>query len=178
MSIRLRLLLTAAAVIFSVSTRTAQASIVTDIFTFSVTGETTASGSFTVTFDPTLIYNNDTVDLTVNSFSDSEVSASIPTGFSYAAGTIAFGGILNGTNVDNGGNDFVLEISGVNTSNPDVVLYVSTTASNNNTYVDYSGTATMTEVTSATPEPSSLALFGTGILSLAGVARRRFAGAA
>ena len=100
MSIRLRLPLAIVAAFFAGFTTIAHASSITETFDFTATGAVAASGSFTVTFDPTLNYTNDSTDLTVNSFTDSQLSVSVPAGFDYIdsgahAGELIIGGLLN-----------------------------------------------------------------------------------
>ncbi len=180
MSFCFPLRLAIAAAIFAGAT--AHASTITETFDFTATGAVTANGSFTITFDPTLIYLNDSTDLTVNSFHDSQLSVSLPTGFNYTPnsfvpGELTIGGLVNGVSgIDAFTNDFGLVIGGANTADPYFLQFES---SNTSTYVTDtdSGTVSVTPG-GTTPEPSTLALFGTGVLALAGAARRRFAHAA
>jgi len=77
------------------------------------------TGSFTVTFDPTLNYDNDTADVSLHSLTG--VTVDSPIGFSYDAGSHTF--FLGGTANDSdfvvvGTNDFVLTYNLTDLSNP------------------------------------------------------------
>src|ERR1700722_4918448 len=90
------------------SSGSASAAPITETFTFNLSGfvdivnnlappDTTISGSFTVTYDPTLFYDNDTTDITVNYLNG--VTVSSPLGFTYGmsggTGFLEFGGTQN-----------------------------------------------------------------------------------
>src|ERR1700744_1277984 len=83
----------------------AHATPITETLTFNLTGfvdisggsapapDPLITGSITVNYDPTLSYDNDTTDLTVNYLTG--VTVSSPLGFTYYDGYLEFGGIQN-----------------------------------------------------------------------------------
>ena len=184
MSLRLPLSVAIVATVFAGPLMTAHASTITETFDFTATGEVTASGSFTITFDPTLNYTDDATSLTVNSFSDSQLSSPVPTGFNYTAtgnhpGELTIGGLLEGVCcLSEGTDDFGLVIGAANTSDPTFIQYSSSITSKAYISEDDSGTVTLVGGVGVTPEPATLALLGTGVLCIAGLARSRFARAA
>ena len=81
----------------------------------------TISGSFSVTFDPTLNHVDDTTGLVVHSFSGVGAPLDSPLGFTYAAasGRFALGGVEDGVGtIDSGTNNFALFLNLANLSKP------------------------------------------------------------
>jgi len=183
----------------------ANASTITENLTFNLTGfvdidtnapppDPTVTGSITVTYDPTLSYDNDTTDIVVHSLTG--VTVDSPLGFTYSNGELEFGGTANDSDyVSSYTNDIVVAFNVTNPNDPTFIpcstpgyscgLYTGSSAvdaagytiagSADGWFYGAQSTVTPTPPTppAATPEPSSLILFGTGIAALAGVARRK-----
>ena len=122
-------------------------------------------GSFQVTFDPTLTYVDNTIDISLNSLNIALGSA---LSFSYDPDTDAFGGgtlIVGGTasgpgfiTYDPSTNDFWLFITNFATAPAFEQLgYTQTAVSNDNLFYTLNQTGTV-NVTTAIPEPSSMVL--------------------
>jgi hypothetical protein len=151
----------------------AHASTITDTISFTATGQVAASGSYTLTFDPTLTYSNQTAGLTVNSFNDT-FSASIPTGFTYQNGALSIGGLLNTVGaISSNTNDYFVYFTSFASVPTFGQFVVASPDISNQFYSDNNGTVTVTAA-SVTPEPSALILFGTGAIGILGAARRKY----
>lgn len=188
---------------------TARASTITDDVTFDVpftsgtygggvgplyTGGATPSavtGSFTITFDPTMTYTDDTAGITETGLtgitSDSAFSFDYsPTAYTigvttFAAGELVVGGVNDGACCvvlgPTAPNDFYLQILTFTTS-PTFEQFGYATSTNDYFYTDtppVAGTAsiTVTPATTAVPEPSSLLFLSAGLLALAGASWRK-----
>jgi hypothetical protein len=112
----------------------ASAAVVTETYSFSLGGfvdeqgdppvpspVATISGSFTLTFDPTLDHVDDTTDLVVHSFSGIGAPLDSPLAFTYSAATGAFalGGLEPAPqDIDPGTNDFTILLNLANLLKP------------------------------------------------------------
>ncbi len=181
----------------------ASAATITENLTFTLSGfvdisgtniappNTVVTGSITVTYDPTLTYDNDTADLVVHSFSGTPVSSAF--GFTYANGLLEFGGIANDADfVDSNTNDIVVAF---NVTNPLAPTFVpcSTPGYTCGVYtgsslIDAAGytlsgystgwfygvpQSSVSPTLPSAPEPTSSVLCSIGITVLAATARRR-----
>src|SRR5580693_4373952 len=134
----MRTLLVASFATLAAGFSSASAAIVTETYSFSLGGfvdefgdppvpspVATISGSFTLTFDPTLNHVDDTTGLVVHSFSGTGAPLDLPLGFTYAAATgeFAFGGVEDGVGtIDSGTNNFALFLNLANLSKPQFLL--------------------------------------------------------
>lgn len=200
-SIRLKFTLAAtistAALLLSASF--ANASTITETISFQLAGFqdgvgnstppiSSVDGSFTLTYDPSLSYSNDTADIFVKSLSG--VGGDTPVGFNYSGGYLFIGDTLNGANgVTAGTNDFAVFLNVSNPSDPILVpcsagLSCGSFSSSNQVLAagyTTSGTgglylASVNDSSvsgSVAPEPSCIALFAAGLCAMVGVIKRR-----
>jgi hypothetical protein len=130
----MRTLLVASFATLAAGFSSASAAVVTETYSFSLGGFVdvdadppvpsplaTISGSFSVTFDPTLNHVNDTTGLVVHSFSGIGAPLDSQLGFTYVAATgeFALGGLEGGALfIAPGTNDFAIILNLANLSKP------------------------------------------------------------
>jgi hypothetical protein len=146
---------------------------------------TLITGSFTVTYDPTLTYSSDTTDIVVHSLNG--VTVDSPLGFTYGSDLMEFGGTQTGSNyVTNFTNDLVVSFNLTDPANPTFVPcstsgyscgnYTGSSAIDASGYSE-AGTSSIwfysaqKSVVTTVPEPATLSLMGLG-LALTAFARR------
>ena len=149
---------------------------------------TTLSGSVSVTFDPTVGYNNDTADIVVHTLSYPGVGSTV--GFSWSTGfhVLSVGGIQNGAgDIGSGSNDFVIQFNLADLNAPRLSLcsdpgFTCGSLQGNSSYTS-SGYTVASDANGfwlalagnaqSVPEPSGVALLAAGLGALAWRGRRR-----
>ncbi len=179
----MRLLCVAAALTLPICPSLAQASTIysytgQDYTSATVPYTTTESvtGSFTLSTPLAANLQDGSVTPAAFSFSDGVQTLTDTTALSYSFGDLSTDSIGNITSYDiqiNNLTDGFMKLSGVGGGLSGDTVRLTLGDSGNNTVAGKFSTNgdTMT----VTPEPSSIALFGTGLLGLAGVMKRRFA---
>ncbi len=145
------------------------------------------TGSITVTYDPMLVYHNDTTHIVVHSLTGITVGS--PLGFEYGNGFLEFGGTQNDVGfVVTNTNDLVVSFNVTDPLHPTFVpcstpgytcgIYTGSNAVDAAGYTQigyntawFYGAQSSVSPT-LTPEPSTIALLGTGMSFLAIVRRR------
>jgi hypothetical protein len=183
----------------SASIGASQATVITETYNFTLgnfedLGGSTASpissisGSFTVTFDPSINYVDQTIGLTVNSLTDTSIDS--PLAFSTYSGTPSYM-TIGGTNdtvnyIDSGTNDFVLQLKFADANSFGSPTLPKCTDSGYDcggaptfyasgyTLADYPEDgwfATTASVSAETPLPAAFPLFLSGIAGTGGLLR-------
>lgn len=164
------------------TTSLAYADTVTDVVNIK-TGAASAplSLSYTLSFDPSQSYTNATQGISLLSASGIPTSYAntfaAPLAFDYYSqtGTLIIGGALNGADLLKiGTDDYFLTV--LNFERTPIFGFLSAGNSvTNGLLLDIGGSVNVSSAAAVTPEPSSFALLGTGLLGVAGTLRKRYA---
>ncbi len=148
-------------------------------------------GSITITYDPSLSYDNDTTDVVVHSLTG--VNSDSPPGFTYSGGYLEFGGTQNDSDlIYSNTNDFVLALYVSDPTHPQLIpcstpgyTCGSATGDAGIGTGGYTETGTFaawfyssgsvispTPITPSVPEPAPVALLAAGLGVLAFLRRR------
>ena len=150
------------------------------------------TGAITVTYDPTLTYDNDTTHIVVHSLTGITVDSAL--GFTYQNGFLEFGGIANDADlVFSNTNDLVVAFNVTDPAHPQfvpcstpgytcgnytgssLVEAAGYTRVGSNTgwfYGAPQSTVSPTPITPSVPEPETFALIGAGLAAIGFVRRR------
>jgi hypothetical protein len=151
----------------------------TYVVTFNATGAglSPASGVFTLTIDPTKEYHDATAGLTVNSLvfdPSTNPSSSAQAAFDYipSKGILAIGGLVSGVALVNPSfPDYQILFDQFGTA-PEFLVALASQLSTGNIANYDTGTGDIVP----TPEPSTFLLLGSGMVAVAGFARRSLRG--
>ena len=136
-------------------------------------GEVNASGSFTVTFDPTASYTDASSGIVTNYLNVNGQALSVAPAFDYfpQQNELAIGGVPNGV-ASFGVGDFIAIFTVSQSGSPQFTGFDAQLTVGGPVYVTSNGA--VVPATSVTPEPSSIALLSTGIVCLLCTGTRRF----
>ena len=141
------------------------------------------TGSFTLSFDPTLVYTDSTTGISLISLNIALGSALSFT-FNPTTDFLQVGGLASGAGAiqySPSTNDFYLQIFGLGGEVPGVSLafnqlgYTQTSVSTDNYFytLNQTGTVSATPITAAVPEPSTWAMLLLGFAGIGFLAYRR-----
>jgi hypothetical protein len=166
----------------------ASAGTVSDLVTFNATDFQTinipapvnpVTGSFTISFDPTLDYTDSTTGISLNSL-NIVLGSTLSFTYNHTNDFLQVGGLANGAGTiqySPSTDDFYLQIFGLGAGTPtfNQLGYTQTSYSSDNYFytLNQTGTVSATPITAAVPEPSTWAMLLLGFTGIGFLAYRR-----